>query len=236
MKNKGIIILGAPATGKSTLIKELDLPFQVVNPDFLVEDKSNENCYNNPINSNIVIKNIILPSIFENQESFIFDTTGSNINTLRKITENPNYQFKAVIVYCNPIIAFIRNFSRERKLPKQVLLENWLKVYSQIDDYINMFGEDNIYIYETDYTEEEGKILKQYKCLDHYLDENKSDYSSTFKKETTVYTPEQIQNKEKQFINILDKVDFKEFDIQEEIQRNKTPKSFIKEELNKWIT
>ena len=235
--NKGIIILGAPASGKSTLIKELDLPFKIVNPDFMVEDPQS-NYYNNPLGASNIINKVILPGVINDNKNFILDTTGSNINTMRKITETPNYQFKAVIIYVNPIIAFIRNFSRQRKLPKQVLLENWLKVYSQIKDYQDMFGVDNIYIYETEYTQEEKDILLKYEYLEEYLKHNPGDYTSSFKKETTIYTPEQIVKKEKQFLKIIDKVQgIWNIDI---IQNNFLPQNEveiedIKEELNKWI-
>jgi len=243
MKNKGIIILGAPASGKSTLIYNLwgninIKDFYIFNQDQYVEDKLHP-CYNNPLMAYNWMYKIEFPKIIKTNTNFVLDTTGSNINTLRKITENPNYQFKAVIVYCNPIIAFIRNFSRERKLPKQVLLECWLKVYSQIKDYQYIFGIDNIYIYETEYTDEEKSILLKYDYLEEYLQDNPNNYTSSFKKETTIYTPEQIEKKEKQFLKIIDKVQgVWNIDIIRDnfLSQNEVWIEDIKEELNKWIT
>jgi len=237
--NKGIIILGAPASGKSTLIKELDLPFKIVNPDFMVEDPQS-NYYNNPLGASNIINKVILPGVINDNKNFILDTTGSNINTMRKITETPNYQFKAVIIYVNPIIVFIRNFSRQRKLPKQVLLENWLKVYSQIKDYQDMFGVDNIYIYETEYTEEEERLIYENNFFStpstviKYL-ETKNEYTSSFRKESTKYTPEQEELRSEKWDLILDKIDKNLSELYLPIDNKKEDINFIKEELNKWI-
>ena len=236
--NKGVIILGSAASGKTTLIKELNIPnFYNTNPDKFVENKEHE-FYNNPLQASNWVYNKLLPQLILNNDDFILDTTGANTKTLRKIINNKQYQFKAVMVYCNPIIVFIRNFSGERKLPKQVLLENWLKVYSHIEEYKNIFGEGNIYIYETEYTNKELTIIGKYMGLSQYLNENKGDYTSSFKKEDTKYTPIQSIEKTKKFTEILYKVDNLGFDM---IYENNylTPigvsKEYIKEELEKWI-
>jgi len=235
--NKGIIILGAPASGKSTLIKELNIWYDIVNPDLLVEEKLSS-CYNNPLKAAKYIYDEYLPSLMGDKRNFILDTTGANLNTLRKTIDSKQYQFKAVIVYCNPIIAFKRNFSRERRLPKQVLLDLWLKVYSQIDDYINMFGKDNIYVYETEYTEEEGTILLEYDCLVNYLEKDYKEYPSTFRKEITEYTVEQILIKEKKFNEICENVDFKWLELtklKNFLSQNSIEIDDIKLHIKEWI-
>jgi len=245
--NKGIIILGAPASGKSYFEEQLyNYIYDItkkhrfrVNPDILVEDEYSE-YYNNPLTASNYIYKTYLPEIIDLNSNFILQNTGANLNTLRKITEYPNYQFKAVIVYVNPIIAFIRNFSRERKLPKQVLLENWLKVYSQIKDYQDMFGVDNIYIYETEYTEEEERLIYENNFFStpstviKYL-ETKNEYTSSFRKESTKYTPEQEELRSEKWDLILNKIDKNLSELYLPIDNKKEDINFIKEELNKWI-
>lgn len=240
--NKGIFILGSAASGKSTLIKDLDFgEINIWNQDVWVENNHSP-FYNNPLSASKHLYNRILPKRMERGEWFVLDTTGSNIKTLRKIIDTPNYQFKAVVVYCNPIITFIRNFNRERKLPKQVLLENWLKVYSQIEEYIDMFGRDNIYIYETEYTDEEQEIIKKFEDdtqdLVTFLILLRLDTTSTFKKESTLYTPEEKDKKISKFIEICNKIETgidKIENIIIEEQFIGFGKEDIKKELNEWI-
>lgn len=243
--NKGIIILGSAASGKSHFEEQLynylynkrnRHEFRV-NPDYYVEDKESE-YYNNPLGAYNYVYKTILPEIIDLNGNFILQNTGANTKTLRKIIDNKQYQFKAVIVYCNPIISFIRNFSRERKLPKQVLLENWLKVYSQIEEYQGMFGKDDIYIYETEYTEDELKILNRrpgyYTSV--YKELHDLNVESSFKKESTKYTPEELEKKQQKFEGILNEVHLKLPKIEEQFLDFNISKDYIKEELNKWIT
>ena len=213
--------------------------FNRLNPDDYVELEGSE-FYNNPLKASNWIYKTRLPHIIEDKEDFILQNTGANIKTLRKIIDTPNYQFKAVVVYCNPIIAFIRNFSRERKLPKQILLENWLKVYSQIKDYQDMFGEDNIYIYETEYTQEEefliydNNFFSTPSIIIKYL-EGTNEYTSSFKKESTLYTPKQEEVRKEKWDSLLTNIDKKLSELYLPIDNKKEDINYIKEELNKWI-
>jgi adenylate kinase family enzyme len=245
--NKGIIILGSVGSGKSHFEEELcrwtDFQepelFNRLDPDNWVENENHE-FYNNPLKASNYMYKTVIPNIMELPMNFILQNTGANINTLRKIIDNQHYQFKIVIVYCNPIISFIRNFSRERKVSKQIVLENWLKVYLQIEEYTKLVGEDNIYIYKTEYTKEEQEILdknNEFGCVLNILKGRKD--GSSFKKESTRYSYVQEMDKHKKFMLILHKVDLK----LEELRANNnflTPigidKIYIKEEINKWIS
>lgn len=211
--NKGIIIIGSVGSGKTYfeegLCREADFQepemYNRLNPDDWVENENNE-FYNNPLAASNYMYKTVIPNIMELRMNFILQNTGANVKTLRKIIDDINYQFKIVVVYCNPIIAFKRNFSRERKIPKQIVLENWLKVYSNIEEYASIIGPDNIYIYETEYTNEELEILnKKGGWYISIVKELKTD--STFKKEHTRYSEEQIKQKQEKFKNIQYKID-----------------------------
>lgn len=236
--NKGILILGSVGSGKSYFTKELNPIingiFQIWNQDIWVEDPQTE-YYNNPLKAGKHLNKIILPDIMSRGNNFLLDTTGSNLKTLRKITDTPNYQFKIVIVYCNPIISFIRNFSRERKVPKQIVLENWLKVYSQLEEYIKLVGNDNIYIYETEYTPEEQTYLNNYSSIKEVLDNNPGAYHSTFRVYDKEYSKKEIELKINKLNNIINRVDNIIPNITEFVKSNDVSKEFIKKELNKWI-
>lgn len=243
--NKGIIILGSAASGKSHFEEQLynylynkrnRHEFRV-NPDYYVEDEESE-YYNNPLGAYNYVYKTILPEIIDLNGNFILQNTGANINTLRKIIDNQHYQFKIMVVYCNPIIAFLRNFSRERKVPKQIVLENWLKVYSQIEEYTKLVGSDNIYICETEYSKEEHELLNKKQgyytsCFETLKDK---DTSSSFKKETTIYTPEQIKQKQIKFEELLNKIDYSIQKIENKFLDYDKSKEYIKEEISKWIS
>lgn len=213
--NKGLLVIGAAGSGKTFFLEELyreNREFEFVkwiNPDFYVEDPNHE-YYNNPLGASRYIKNEIFPEVLKEKRDFIFDTTGANLKTIQKlIDENPSYEFKILMVFANPAVTFRRNVLRKRTLPKQVLLENWHKVYSQTEEYEKLVGVGNMYIYE-EYSEEELTMINStlYYISDiiKYIDEN-NNTTSSFKKESTKYTEEQIQKKKEKFAEILDKID-----------------------------
>jgi len=241
MSNKGILIMGSPASGKTQFEEELCRwdDFQEpeiwgrLDPDIWVENEDSE-FYNNPLKASNYLYKTILPNQMDEGWNFILQTVGSNTNTLRKIIDYKQYQWKVIIVYCNPIIAFKRNFSRDRRIPKQVLLDRWLQVYSQIDEYINMFGRDNIYVYETEYTPYEELILDgqlsvkdELKCLD---------VESSFRADTTHYTVEQIIEKQSKFIKLLEEIDSKIQFIENKIDTSCLfyRKKQILQEISEW--
>lgn len=213
--NKGIIVIGSSGSGKTTFLnklhkqyKELDR-YKWINSDFFVEEKEHE-FYNNPLKAANHVKNHIIPILIRSSKDFIWDTTGANIKLIKKlIEENPDYEFKLIINYCHPLICFIRNFKRERKVPKQVIFHNWLKVYSQIEDYVELFGEDNIYIHEEEYSNEDLKIIFSKLTFEQFINDfsKNNDLTSSFKKDSTVYSTKEIYEKAVQFINIVNKVE-----------------------------
>jgi hypothetical protein len=105
-----------------------------------------------------------------------------------------------VMVYTNPIVSFLRNFSRERKVPTVGVLSSWNNVYKNIDTYKKMFG-NNFYLVETGKSPEEEKMVgefeKAYKSnkLKEFFEEllSSGQFKSTFKKDPTKQkSPEEI--------------------------------------------
>lgn len=213
--NKGVIVIGSSGSGKTTFLNELHKKYEKldrykwINSDFFVEEKEHE-FYNNPLKASKYCKNILLPSLLKENRDFIWDTTGANIKPIKKlIKENSDYEFKLIIKLTHPLICFIRNFKRERKVPKQVIFQNWLKVYSQIEDYVELFGEDNIYIHEEKYSKENLKIIYSKSTFEQFINDfsKNHDLTSSFKKNSTVYSTKEIYEKTVQFINIVNKVE-----------------------------
>jgi predicted kinase len=245
--SKCIIVLGSAGSGKTTLLKQLHEKYDVfgyfkwVNIDFFVEQEEHE-FYNNPLKASNHVKKVVIPSLISYGKNFIWDCTGANIKPIQKLIEdNPQYEFKIIIHYCEPVTCYLRNLNRKRTLPKQVVIENWLKVYSQIRDYTKLVGTDNIYIHESDYTNDELDMVSDYQH-DYILDHSKdNDTTSSFKKEDTVYSKEELNKKQQKFITILNKLKEEYLNIDNEITTFNdnfgliTLENIEKSTLYKWI-
>lgn len=137
---KAIILSGAAGMGKSTLIDALT---QHIPSDFIVFNPDNFNPEDDPKKPNIaknskIIRTKAIPEAISKKQNFIYDTTGHNFQETAKIiqdAQSQGYKVMVITLYGSPIVNFLRNFSRDRKLPKDVVLDNWAKVYSQIDNY-----------------------------------------------------------------------------------------------------
>lgn len=246
--NKGIIVIGSAGSGKTTFIKSLfkkydkELEwFKWINQDFIVEDKDHK-LYNNPLQASKFIKQEVFPEILNDGRDFIWDCTGANIKPIKKlIEENPNYNFKIIIQYCEPLICYLRNFHRKRRLPSQIVIENWLRVYSQIQNYIKLVGSSNIYVHESDYSDTELKnsFLYQDKFILKHFELNPK--SSSFKKSKTKYTKEDLLKKHNKFIKILSNLENSYDNIENEINNMDFNGNFIislgtNTNLYKWIS
>ena len=137
---KAIILAGGAGVGKSTFTNTLTpfLPsnFKIFNPDTHNPD-DDPNRPNIAKNSADIRKNAI-PDAIKNKQSFVYDTTGQNFKeTVKIIQEAQQAGFKVMMImlYASPIVSFLRNFSRDRTLPKDAVLNNWAKVYGLIDNY-----------------------------------------------------------------------------------------------------
>jgi len=70
----------------------------------------------------------------ETGKSLVWDTTASNPSKIENLI-NKGYDVYMVMVYTHPMIAFINNFSRERRVPKAAVFQTWRNVYDLIGRY-----------------------------------------------------------------------------------------------------
>jgi hypothetical protein len=105
-----------------------------------------------------------------------------------------------VMVYTNPIVSFLRNFKRERKVPTVGVLSSWNNVYKNISTYKKMFG-DQFYLVQTGLSDEENKMVGEFEQayksgkLKKFFEQllSSGQFKSTFKKDPTKQkTPEEI--------------------------------------------
>jgi len=208
---KAIIMAGGAGAGKSTFVKQIrpDLKkagWTELNADKYVEDEDSP-MYNNLAKASNQIDKVDLPNTVKSNQNFLYDTTGTNVQRVEGIKDS-GYDIMMVMVYTNPIVSFLRNFARERKVPTVGVLSSWNNVYKNIETYKSMFG-NNFYLVETGMSPEEermvGEFKKAYKSnkLKEFFEEllSSGQFKSSFKKDPSKQkTPEEIA-KSKELVN-----------------------------------
>jgi predicted kinase len=209
---------GGAGAGKSTLINKFksSVPdFELINPDKYVEDEDHP-FHNNLARASSQVDDKDVPQAMSGKENFIWDTTASNANKLfggtyrRKevegILNHPDYDTLMVMVYAHPIVSFLRNFNRDRKVPKVGVLNTWNNVYGNINRYKSELG-DNLVLYQSDAGDLQGDVdrfneaassgkLKEY--FEDLIAQDPDKYASTFRKSDKGLSPEELAKKEKQ--------------------------------------
>lgn len=193
-KPKAIVMAGSAGAGKTYLLNQLDIKtLKNYNPDKYVEDENHPYFNNLSAASGQVEKDVVAAS--DRRESFIWDTTASNSDKVKMLLDK-GYDVFMVMVYTHPMISFINNFSRpERKVPKVAVFSTWQKVYSLVDDYKKMLG-DNFAIFVNDFSGKYDKEIKGFNdaakkgssgieaFLEDYMEkEGREKFRSTFRKD-----------------------------------------------------
>jgi len=210
-KPKAIIMAGGAAVGKSTVLKSIEpliKDFTNLNADKYVEDKESP-MYGNLSAASSQIKKKDLPNAIEAKRNLIYDTTASNVKTLQPILDelkNNGYDVMMIMVYAHPIISFLRNYKRERKVPAVGVLGTWANVYNLIGEYKNIFGDNFVLVSSPASTPEEFKEIDNFqeayesgKLKEYFSDLfTTGEFQSTFKKSDVGLSPEELAKREKQ--------------------------------------
>lgn len=210
-KPKAIIMAGGASVGKSTTLKSIESQlsgFENLNADKYVEDKDSP-LYGNLGGASSKIKKEDLPQAIESKSNFIYDTTASNLKTLKSLVDNlkdNGYDVMMLMVYAHPIVSFLRNFKRERKVPLIGIISTWVKVYNLIEDYKKMFGDNFVLVTSPPSSTEEKNQIEAFQTaqnqgkLQEYFSDLMAtgDYQSSFRKDDSKLSPEELEKKEKQ--------------------------------------
>ena len=190
---KAIVMAGGAGAGKSYLIDKLGLiSLPMFNPDKYVEDPQHPYYNNLSAASGQVDKDV--QAAAETGKSLVWDTTASNPAKIKNLIEK-GYDVYMVMVYTHPMVAFINNFSRERRVPKTAVFSTWRNVYKLIDDYTNLLG-DNFSLFVNLRQDKFGKEIEEFNkaaergasgvadYLESYIEKTggKEAYGSTFRK------------------------------------------------------
>lgn len=217
---KAIIMAGAAGAGKTYLAKSAVIPnapgFEYMNPDTYIEREVE------PMNltrASAQVDDKDVPSAIQGQKNFIWDTTASNAAKMvgglfRKkqvpgLLNNETYDFMMVMVYADPMVSFLRNFQRERRVPKVAVLTTWNKVYGNIGAYSSKLG-NNFVMYqapvqdaeikkEVEAFETAHKAGKLEEYFTNLLEKGGDKFSSSFKSEVPdeELSPEELEKRQK---------------------------------------
>ena len=136
---KAIIMAGGASVGKSTVLNTLKpvlKNFVDLNADKYVEDKDSP-MFGNLSAASSQIRKKDLPNTIANKQNLVYDTTASNLSTLQPVLDELNdagYETAMIMVYAHPIVSFLRNYKRERKVPAVGVLGTWVNVYNLLEE------------------------------------------------------------------------------------------------------
>ena len=262
-KPKMVIMSGGAGAGKSTLLNKLKPSlsnFEIINPDKYVEDKDSP-MFNNLTKASNQVDDKDVPAAIQAGKNFVWDTTASNAakmlgGTYRRkevpgILNTGDYDHLMIMVYAHPIVSFLRNFERERKVPKIGVLSTWNNVYGNIDRYKSKLG-DNFILYRAPDSQYEKEIkdfeaavkagkLKEY--LEELTQSNPEKFASTFRKpEDPNLSPEEKAKKEKQRLASkqqldaqIDKLEKEFLSISEKVKGMVATEDTIKQKVKSFI-
>ena len=217
---KAIIMSGAAGMGKSSLLDALQehIPanFKIFNPDtFNPEDDPKKP---NITKNSATIRKQAIPQAIASKESFIYDTTGQNFQETANIiqaAQQAGYKVMVITLYGSPIVNFLRNFKRDRKLPKDAVLTSWAKVYKNIDDFKKLPNIEYLLVQTELSPEERDEVIEFERAfkggdLDEYfkqlIQKDPQKYASSFRKPkesdiedaTDLPDPETLKQKEEE--------------------------------------
>lgn len=156
---KLVIMAGGAGTGKSYLLNQLDLgSLHLVNPDKYVEDPDSP-AYNK-LNPGVALANKEAEALADDKTSFVWDTTASNPAKV-KLFLDKGYDVYMVMVYTHPVIAFISNTKRQRRVPSSAVFSTWNNVYKLIEKYEKML-KGNLSIFINDRGGEFDQYIKEF--------------------------------------------------------------------------
>ena len=209
--SKAIVMAGGAGAGKSNIVRQLrpDLEksdWQELNADKYIEDKDSP-MYNSLGKASSYIEKVDLPNTIKSSKNFLYDTTGTNVDRVKNI-ESAGYDIMMIMVYTNPVVSFLRNFKRERKVPIVGVLSSWNNVYKNISTYKSMFG-DNFLLVQSEVSPAEQKMvnafMKAYNSgkLKEFFSEllSSGQFTSTFKKDPTKEKSPEEKAKSKELVD-----------------------------------
>lgn len=211
-KPKLVIMAGGAGTGKSYLLNQLDLgSLHLVNPDKYVEDPDHP-AYNK-LNPGVAAANKEADQLTDEKASFVWDTTASNPKKVKDILAK-GYDIYMIMVYTHPVIAYISNAKRKRRVPSSAVFKTWRNVYDIIDDYNKML-KGNLSIFVNTRGGEFDQYVEEFNTAAKNGAAGISDYLETLNKKLDLETGSTFRDpytmskqEEQEFYNSVKNIDY----------------------------
>ena len=186
---KLVVMAGGAGTGKSYLLNQLDLgSLRLVNPDKYVEDPDSP-AYNK-LNPGVALANKEAAALADDKVSFVWDTTASNPSKIKMLLDK-GYDVYMVMVYSHPVIAYISNAKRARRVPSSAVFKTWRNVYKLIEDYNKML-KGNLSIFINTRGGEFDKFVEEFNTAAKNGAAGISDYLETLNKKLDLFNRQRI--------------------------------------------
>ena len=209
---KLVVMAGGAGTGKSYLLNQLDLgSLRLVNPDKYVEDPDSP-AYNK-LNPGVALANKEAAALADDKVSFVWDTTASNPSKIKMFLDK-GYDVYMVMVYSHPVIAYISNAKRARRVPSSAVFKTWRNVYKLIEDYNKML-KGNLSIFINTRGGEFDKFVEEFNTAAKNGAAGISDYLETLNKKLDLETGSTFRDpyvmskeEEQEFYNAVKNIDY----------------------------
>ncbi len=209
---KLVVMAGGAGTGKSYLLNQLDLgSLRLVNPDKYVEDPDSP-AYNK-LNPGVALANKEAAALADDKVSFVWDTTASNPSKIKMFLDK-GYDVYMVMVYSHPVIAYISNAKRQRRVPSSAVFKTWRNVYKLIEDYNKML-KGNLSIFINTRGGEFDKFVEEFNTAAKNGAAGISDYLETLNKKLDLETGSTFRDpyvmskeEEQEFYNAVKNIDY----------------------------
>ena len=146
-----LVMAGGGGAGKTTFLKQAGIQnVPIINPDKFVEDQDI------PLAAASKMVEKQVEDLADQGKSFVWDTTASNPRKVKDLMDK-GYEIMMVMVYTHPLISFLSNFERDRRIPKAGVFGTWESSYSLMEEYRKMLGDNFLLIQNT----RDGKYDKQ---------------------------------------------------------------------------
>ena len=212
-KPKAVVMAGGGGTGKTFLLKQLDLTsLTQFNPDKYVEDPDHPYYKKLSPATSQVGKDV--EAAAEKGISFVWDTTASNPKKVQSFIDK-GYDVYIVMVYTHPMIAYISNFTRDsnRNIPGSAVFSTWRNVYQLIDQY-NKMTKGNLSIFVNDRGGKFDKEIEAFNTAAKNGPKGIKDYLKNYNEKngiegSTFFKPVEMSNQEEEeFLKAVKDVDY----------------------------
>jgi predicted ABC-type ATPase len=146
---KALIMAGGAGTGKTHMVNTLKkagaIPedITIFNPDQYVEDKKSP-AYNNLSMATSMTDKAASDHAYEGQP-FVWDTTANNPDKTVNDIRAKGYDVMMIMMITHPAISLLKNFERERNIPKIAVFDTWMRSFELINYYHKLL-KDNFVI------------------------------------------------------------------------------------------